>query len=405
MKNNKIRILSRALTIILLIGWTSSAFSQFAGPDLSKLLNEGDTLNVNIGQQDLRTNVCYTWTQVEGIVDYENNKHNAVIELKITEPGTYVYHVKRVSSLGVEEDEVVVKVRECPEITRFEPKIHCLNDGDEVKADDFIIETDPPEYQSSVTLTPHIARNWTAIHVQDVEITAELPCDNGEIIQEVCQIEVRREPALNIATSANITAILNGLAKLEHLGALSQKVSKIFDKINNAFGVASPCRPAGTLNFTLGQNMPQRICCNGEDKDVVVTTWPAISTSMGINCLIPFAGAPKVAAVYLELGISAGLKLGPFTKTISLDDECTEKTLPLTFFIAGNICATGALGPEPDYCSVSGCFRPTVNLNWNWVIGEELNYGSGNLTIDLALEFKLLGGVSTWTYRVGTINF
>ena len=118
----------------LMLGVTWGVFAQWGGPDQEILRNPQNSQMVTLSVLDASPNVCYIWSgrNIQG-----DNKQPSVQANPIDSVSRY--HVQRIGPMGVEEDEVVVRLLDSVKIVSVEPIKNCYQNNDPILMD-FIAE-------------------------------------------------------------------------------------------------------------------------------------------------------------------------------------------------------------------------------------------------------------------------
>jgi len=154
------------LAFVLLLCLTAKA--QWAGEDKEVLRDPyNNSQVVSIGVQDGSSDACYEWTGPH----ITSDPHKPVVVVN-PQDEEETYTCTRISSCGVEEDQVKVKVLDTISIVSVTPLKNCYNDGDDVHLSDFEIVTSPAGWGFMVEVSPtHLNNNWG---LGDVDETMEL---------------------------------------------------------------------------------------------------------------------------------------------------------------------------------------------------------------------------------------
>lgn len=390
-------IKSLLLTFMLLLCLTAQA--QWAGEDKVVLRELDNSQTVSIGVQGNSSDMCYEWSG-PNILGNANSSQVTVNP----QDAEQTYVCTRTSSCGVEQDQVIVRVRDNIEIVSVTPLKNCYNTGDDIPISDFEIQTDPPGYESLATHTPNRARNsWEWVGTDDTqEITFSL-IHNGHESHKVVSVNVfNDELAVSHGNSINFKALLK---RLESVKYVLNKAKSVSDKLNDlgkkVQGFTVSCEPDVNFNVEISDDDEQDIhaCCNGEEVDgYAVAASNSVSAEIAIDCYIPIQlNLPKIAEVYAHVGASAGVSIGPFIYTY-LGPECSSTTVRIAVYatISGGvqlrIVSEKVLTGQLDLVGRG-------DMSWDWIIGEEIDWHPINVSL------SIVGNVTFFNFFTEQINY
>ena len=162
------------VTLTFMLFVCLSVQAQWAGPDPVVVRKPDNSQKAVIGPADDTQDASYHW---EGPHIFSQNHNNPQIVINPQNDGE-VYTVTRVTACGEEQDEVVVRLKECATLESVIPKKQCYSHGDPINVWDFDIVTSPPgHYENLVSVTPnHASNNLEFLGTGDVQqLTFTLP--------------------------------------------------------------------------------------------------------------------------------------------------------------------------------------------------------------------------------------
>lgn len=417
---NKFKHLSKTIGLLLFLFSTNHIFGQWAGKDTVVVIDPNQPLNVTIGMPNPDNRVCYTWSCSQAHQVITTNIHQPQVTVQIDQSGIYTYQVKRVSKNGVEEDEVKVDVRDCILLARFEPKVECFNENQEVLRTDFYIETDPPGYEGNVSITPiKTPTNSTGNEVQSRVFTATIECENdpGFIEFDTCSVNVvKNSPVTEHSTTFGVVDAIERaidiFCKAEKNPAV-KKTTSFFDKFGNSvLGKAIPCSPSFSMDVTAATTTPEEFCCEGTIQHGTRLNLPSVTLSAGVNCAfpVPLPGLSMCKALRMTFSIKGGVQFGPYTGVLlTLDNSCGTDELDVAFFleVAGGVMAglPNVEEPAESLIGVKGEVVASLPLNCKWKLGDGLSIESLSLNLKLVGTAYFLGSSDQISYDLCTIYF
>ncbi len=345
-----------AAIIVLCILLPLNAVSQgYAGPDKSILKDS----SVNIGGSGC-SNCCYLWTPATGLDNPKSQNPKAspqqttVYTLKVTGANFSFSDVSQMTLTVTDGMNSLTAVsNQC-----------CWKKGDAITKDQFIITTDPPGLENTVTISPTTvpAGIFSASEASlAVTFTGKGPNNTTK------------------TAVANIAAVDEDAQSQFQAGMGLFKPGEIIEYIDKVIGniKMGPCGttggPAANISFATG-----KLCCPkaGCIKDMYAYNG-TYNYDLGYQCDFPFYGIPYVASLNVRLmaSIGAALSLGNVKTTCDGVDICYS--LGITGSIGGGVSGTvlggklldaslllvGTITPDPlEYCMPSGATKSFGNI-------------------------------------------
>lgn len=373
-----------------------SSYAQWAGEDKEVLREPDNSQVVTIGVPDGSSDKCYEWTGPNILTD----AHQSTIRVNPqTSEETYI--VTRTSSCGVEQDQVVVRMKDSVTLVSVAPLKDCFNSGDNLTLEDFRIVTDPIGYQSMVQISPSRVTNLAGASDELQDITFRLTYNNHTSTKTTTVNVFNENLGVSQGQSVDFHNFISGLKKVN---AMVEKAKKLSDKLNSIARGASPCQPDFHLVYNFPQSMDIHACCNGEMFTGYKVDYPSIDAYLGIDCYFPTSlKIPAVGGVDIHVGAAVGVKLGPLSFTYKRD--CSNITIPLDLYvnISGGVRVSLL---DPDFLSGELNLVGTGRTQVVWTVGKSIDWHPINVDLMIVGKVTL---VSFYTkeidYQIFTCSF
>ena len=378
-------VITSALMLLLCL----SAQAQWAGEDKEVLREPNNSQMVTIGVADGSADKCYEWTGP----NIRSDAHQATIRVN-PQAAEETYIVKRTSSCGVEEDQVVVKVTDSIGLVSVTPRKDCYNTGDAISLQDFEIVTNPAGYESLVQFTPAQVYNTAGASEERQTITFSLTYNEHTTTKTATVNVFNEDLGLSQGQSVDFHKMISELEKVKKM---VEKAKGVSDKLNSLASGISPCEPDFHLVFNLPQCTDIHVCCNGKEVDGYKFDMPSIDAFLSVDCYIPTnLKIPHVGGLDIHVGGAVGVRLGPLSYTYKR--ECSNITLPLSLY--GNLSggARVSLG-DPDFLSAELNLIGEGSTSLTWTIGESIQWHP------LTLGLKLNGKVTLLSFYTEEVNY
>lgn len=374
----------KGIMLLLLLCGTLSAAAQWAGPDQEVLRNDDNSQTVTLSVLNPQPNACYVWTgdNIQG-----DNKLPTITANPQAE--TCLYRCKCISALGVDEDEVSVKVLDSIQIVSVEPIKECFQDGDDVNTTQFKIVTKPEGHESEVTLTP--IRAYASLGNDKMEVTFSLN-HNGHTSTATANVDVINATEkfdMNHSTSAKRLYELIKAGKV-----LADKAATFSTKLNTLTKLfeASPCQPDWDLTWNLTAPFAfTNACCDDKTAEVLQFRLSSgCDLSGGLDCAFPFAGIPYVASANVVIGVNLGVGISPCYIQMGWETPCFEAVIPvnLYFNLSGGV---GISLLSPNVLSADIRLQGGLSKQVQWNIGKEIQWGNTKVSVAFVGQVKTLG--------------
>lgn len=394
----KMRYTRSFIVAALLLAVCLPARAQFAGEDKTILRLPDNSQTVKIGKVGMndKSNVCYEWSgpHIEG-----NNNTPVITVHPISK--REVYKVRKMDDCGVLEDVVIVTLEDTVSIVKVTPS-QCFNTGDTFKIQNFNVVTNPPGYESMITIFPEVANNpSTSEPVIQNYVNFNLEYDN-HISHASCLVNVVNYTAPTPHLSPALLDFEKNLQKAEEAMDLAKKIEQGLAAVNPP-GI--DCKPYFNNNRIVFATS-SAYCCNGE----VEGTWslPQFGFVASFNCEIswpiPYVSIPALGTgIYATIGIGAGLSMGPLD--IVYRGECSYMEIPAELYVEFSGGARAQI-LTPNLCSLSAKVTGRYSFLFGWRIGKPFEYRGFRIMPTISGEAKLIGCV-TIPYRIvlGTVIF
>ncbi|MBO4656137.1 MAG: hypothetical protein J5644_11385 [Bacteroidales bacterium] len=377
---------------ILLLCWTAQAqapTAQFAGEDKEVMALPDSSQTVEIGLPGSTSEYCYEWTGD----DIKTDPHQPVVTVN-PKKASNTYRVKRTGACGVEEDEVIVTLKDSVGIVSVKPKKKCYNAGDAIPIEDFEIVTEPTGYESMVTHTPTTAKNkfeWIGTEdTQDITFTLNY---NGHISTKVVTVKVFND---DLAASHGQSLALGELiSEFQKVKNVVKKGEKVANKLNSLSSAVSPCKPQADLDIDFPNGVSLRSCCNDKEVDGFAINFGSIALGMSVSCDFPTTLSIPIlgAGLYITFSMGYGAYVGPANLKY-LGEECTTLTIPLGFY--ANISGGLKLKvPDEDILSASINLVGEAKCSLIWNVGQSIKFHPMDLSVTAVGKVVLLYGLVT----------
>lgn len=398
MKNIRKNWFNRILTTAFLFVLATSSYGQFAGEDKQLLKLEDNSQTVTIGKPDPNEGVCYIWENSPDFVP-GTDVNQPTVTVNPTTEGEHIYRVKRLSSCGVEEDEVKVELTSSLTIVSVTPIPHCWSKDDRVMVEQFVIETDPPGHSDRV----RIRHGDEVAHCPDDEFTKEqtihfIATGTGEDDNEEneCVITVVSDHEESIGTSILSQEIdLQG----KFFNGITNKLTKISHFLKNCplklpIDVDPPTFSGPTIE--VGHS---KVCCPNEigDKYSIGVSAGATAGLKVSYPLPPPLGIPKLAGLNIKAEFHFGITLkGTFEKNpCSNNDICLEAKANATLGLG-----VGATVLSEDLLDASLMVETEFELAWvKYCLEQGLSWGA------LCVSANVVGTVTLFSFIEKKVEF
>lgn len=385
MKTIKLVITSAFMLLLCL-----TAKAQWAGEDKEVLREEDNSQTVSIGVPDGSSDKCYEWSgpNIESV-----DTHQPVIVVHPQSPEE-TYICTRTSSCGVEQDEVVVRMKDTISLVSVTPLKDCYNSGDALALTDFQIVTDPAGYESLVQFSPTQVYNLAGASEERQTITFGLTY-NGYTSSKTAQVNVFNE---DLGVSEGQSVDFHKFIKdFQKVNAMVEKAKGLSDKLNSLAKGVSPCEPDFHLVLNFPQGSDIHACCNGKEVNGFKINWPSYDVNLGIDCYIPTSlSIPHVGGLEIHVGAAIGVTLGPLAFTFKGD--CSNITLPLGLY--ANISGGVRLSLfDPDFLSGELNLVGTGSTSLVWTIGQSIQWHP------LDVNLKLVGKVTVLSFYTDEVDY
>lgn len=383
MKTIKLVITSAFMLLLCL-----TAKAQWAGEDKEVLRKPDNSQVVSIGVMDGSSDKCYEWTgpHIESI-----DTHQPVI-LVNPQSSEETYICTRISSCGVEQDQVKVKVIDTISIVSVTPLKECYNDGEQIKREDFLIVTDPPGNESLVTVTPSVAVNnfQQLIHSYDEdEVTFSLTY-NDYTSTKTATVRVYNESLTTTSTeSVNFTDFKK---KLNTVKIMVEKGKEVLNYLNQ-FATASPCQPDGNLIVNMPNSETFFTCCNGNEVVGFTVTGFSFNPELAIECHFPTSlSIPGAGGLYIHFKAAVGANIGPLT--FAFKGDCSEIVVPIGLFVSIQAGAEATFLSK-DIFTAALDIKAVGSAGLNWVVGKDIEWTGLKVVIGIDATFTYFGGLDS----------
>lgn len=397
-------LIATAIIFNFQLSTLNSAYAQFAGEDKKVAREPGNTQRVDIGTPDAANDICYMWTGPH----IEGNANQAVITVNPFD-SVETYNVKRISRNGIEEDQVKVFVEDTIAIVSVFKKYRCYNHGDVVAPDQFEITTDPPGYESLVTVSPNKVYNHAGLSMEDIPVTLSLT-KNGHTSTKVVNVAVYNSDltvsqALNIGALSKYKEALESMALVEYILGHIEEFADV--AVKNA---PTPCswkteKPQGSTSTAI-EITPKMLCCSDH------TPAPALQIKFGqksygnsFSCRFPFYGIPHVASADIVFGLAGSVSIGPVDGIVSTNTECAQICVPVTLSVSvnggvgvsvgGNILTADLLLQGTTFAQAALCYGTSSYLKVGLTISVV-----GAVTLASLIEYSIEFPMATYTKTI-----
>lgn len=326
--NNRMKITHFSLVFFFVLGSCTPLWAQFAGPDKT-VVRTGDNMEVLIGMPDANPYACYQWTGNQILGDNEKPQ----IRVSPTD-SVNIYHVKRVTQSGVEEDEVRVFLTDEVRIDSVKPHHGCWLKGASIDVSDFDIFTTPAGLSQWVRVAQGstTAKGSTLVAENDTMITFEAIVNGNRTGSQSVKIHVVNSDVV-IGTTSN--------TKIGSISNVKTNVQEELTKVNNAMGVlkSTACVAEPTQQVTLKGWQYKDCGCTKSDASRQVVNLSRDSVSL--QCVGNFKSSFPISAAtgnspLLKLSATTNLTLEVnFNDEVSLNDCNAESCvdLPTNFVV------------------------------------------------------------------------
>ena len=367
------------LAFVLLLCLTAKA--QWAGEDKEVLRDPyNNSQVVSIGVQDGSSDACYEWTGPH----ITSDPHKPVVVVN-PQDEEETYTCTRISSCGVEEDQVKVKVLDTISIVSVTPLKNCYNDGDDVHLSDFEIVTSPAGWGFMVEVSPtHLNNNWGLGDVDEtMELTFTLDYNGHQSVKHATVNVFNDNLAVSTGQSYNFKIFVKSLKAIENI---VKKAQGLTDKLNKlahlAPGAEPPCEPGFNIFLDIPNTDEQDIhsCCNGEEVDGFKVVSNSVSAELFVDCFIPTQlSLPWLGGVRIHVGGSIGASVGPLEFKY-LGNECNTTTVPVGLYatVSGGV---QILLLRDDVLNAQLDLVGKAQTGFNWVVGQKLEWHPLDLTL------------------------
>lgn len=229
----KINHLSLSLAFIMVLGCRLPLRAQFAGPDKT-VVRTGNNMEVLIGLPDANPYACYQWTGNQILGDNQKPQIRVIPSDSIN-----VYHVKRVTQDGVEEDEVRVMLTDSVRIDSVKPRHGCWLKDSYIDLNDFDIYTSPAGLEQWVRVAQgSTTAKGRLVAENDTLITFEAIVNGSRTSMQTVKIHVVN-PNVVVDTKSNekIASLVKMKTNVQEELAI---VSKALDLLGSSDAVAEP---------------------------------------------------------------------------------------------------------------------------------------------------------------------
>lgn len=379
MKTIKSVITSVFILLLCLSAQAQAPTAQFAGEDKEVMALPDSSQTVEIGLPGNTSEYCYEWTGD----DIKTDPHQPVVTVN-PKKASNTYRVKRTGACGVEEDEVVVTLKDSVGIVSVKPLRKCYNDGETISLSDFEIVTEPAGYESMVTLTPTEADNDAGAGEEAMDVTFKLEY-NGHTSTKTVSVRVFNE---NLALSAGVgQSIWKELLKeLDNGKFWVKKAGDVASKV-------SPCQPDYILDVNLVGGAGFHYCCQDKIVDGFRYDFPSVALGLSMECDIPTTfSIPAIGGIYVNFSIGGGVNMGPMS--INYKGECSSVTIPLGLFI--NIAGGVKLKSfDEDILSLQANVVGEAKTYVVWTLGEGAKWHPLDVTVSLVGKVSFMYGFVT----------
>ena len=394
--------------------------TDFAGPDTTILHAGPGRKKIVVGMKDKVYETpkngikpLYQWDLVNAPSGYVAPPMGAVVyegtaslyrhwaEAWVSVPGDYTFQVLRTSKWGDQIDEVVVTVKERPEIVNVKAKVKCYVPEEPIRLDHFIIETDPPLPESEIVKYVSLAEDS---QVANKEILGHIIFENTgwannmEIHFMVKDANFnnpeRSDYTLNVNLYDEITIVEIGVdvnkAKEKILGK-NEGDKTLADRLEQFLKLVDRIKNANKNIKEIFENKLPRGNFIGTDPPVSVLAGASIEGAVLRKCCTNEAGLYGAFSVNGELGIQIDLKY-------RLPPPFTAAYIPVTGKVAGSLSVNHKFCMSP--WSLTACDE------WDKIqltVGLALGAGLGIGTKEAGLYAQVVvegGGEATWEFDV-----
>lgn len=374
----------------------NSAFAQFAGPDKKIAREPGNKQKTTLGEPDGANDVCYIWTGPHIVGD----ANQAVITVN-PQDTMEIYHVKRISKNGVEEDEAKVRVEDSIRIVSVYAKYQCYNHGDEIETSQFEIKTDPPGYENLVTVTPTVANNnfgWSAECGVPVTFSLTKNGHTSKLVKDICVFNSDLSVSQNLSQGlSNISQMLMSMKLVDAALEDVQKCTRPLRRLKMptcGWGDDPPSQASGALDIT-----PKMLCCSDH------TMAPALQIKFGqlskgasYGCRVPLYGIPYVASFDFVFNIGASIFVGPIDGIVSVNTKCAQLCFPFGATVSFNGGFGGSIAGG-DVLTIDGLAQASMTGTASYcLIGPKSN-------LKLSATVSLVGSVTMCSFVKYSIEF
>lgn len=376
------------LAFVLLLCLTAQA--QWAGEDKEVLRDPDNLQTVSIGVHG-SSDMCYEW---EGPYIVSENRNQAVIVVN-PQDAEQTYVCTRVSSCGVEQDLVKVKVIDTISIVSVTPTKCCYNEGDQILTSDFVILTYPPGYESLVQVSPNVASNSFELvgTGETQELTFSLTYNGYTSIKKRTVNVYNDALASSDAHSVNLMNFIHQLQSINNKVDKAKDVTKVINSLAEAG--ASPCSP----NFNPSIEMPNTVvihsCCNGGEVWGFIVNGNTYAVELSLSCDFPTAfSIPGIGGLYITVGGGVGASAGPLN--FKYKGECSELSVPVRAYVW---IEGGAKVKAGEVADASLTLVGKAQTTLNWVIGQSIQWQP--LTVSVSVK----GQVTFWNWYTTSVTY
>lgn len=340
---------------------------------ISALVMPGETSAVvTLGNtKDEKCPECqYYWEQLEGAhpLSYSDSQwpptgvwprlQNPAVELPI---GDYLFRVTRISIYGFQAEMVKVSVSD-KIVVNAKPKQCCWSNGDEISIDQFDFTTDPPGYESVITMDDNstVARHFVESSEYQQTVGFKHRNTGGgmsaitPVIGEssITVIESAQHHTGTVGLSRNLIRAVDAFSDIDKWKGSFKKAEELMKPLKKFGPFDFDYDVFGSIIVGAGEE-----CCCGKKYDFI-----NLSGTAGVSASFMFTATPIAVfpPLKLKFGAEGGVSLSivniKFSESMYDDDECgctMVSALPFNLYV--NIVGGVALeSPLPDMLSASG---------------------------------------------------
>lgn len=379
-------IQSIIVSALLLAVWLP-AHAQFAGPDKKVLKTENNNQGVSIGMPAKSNKECFEWS---GPHIKPGDERKAVITV-YPQSTEEIYIVKKTDDCMVEWDQVKVTLVDTVSLVSVRAS-KCYNDGDSIKSTDFDIVTDPPGYESMVTVTPIIANHMGTDPEWRQAVNFRLTHHNHTSHKSTTVSVISEQKPLNVTFTPEFQNFEKNIRKAEEILDMALAVKKGLLNLSKGSPIDIDCDPSWSTTAALPTF--SCYCCQGKKVETFnLLSW-GLSGSIGCEAAIPIpaASCPIPCAktgLMGVVGFSGGLSLGP--TNIVWREKCSyiEVQGELNVEIHGGFRVQAL---SKDFLSLSAVLYGSAIRHFSWKVGDPF------VCDDIKLKFGISGEVKTFSW-------